>query len=485
MSAAGPRTDDSSPSPEFRWQAFFQRCSQPLFLLDRQRRIRFVNRAWEALTGLPSAEVRLRTCTRRAPAEAGSGDAVLQALAPPPEVLAGRPAQVRRRVSGSDWDIDFLPLREGDGLLGIVGRIQARGAGAEAPALPEGLAVLHEQASKLKARQNDPDELWQPQTLLNLRQRVVQRYRLEYLGDETPALRQAAEQVRLVSGNQTTVLIRGEAGTGKRWLARTIHHHGAGGERPFAVVDAAHLPPEAVAALLFGDQRTRRTDLGTLYLAEPAQLPRDLQARLCDVLLSGPRGWRLLAGARADLVDEVKAGRLLEELRCALSTVVIHLPPLRERQPDLARLVEVIRERIAAESDTPSPGLTPEAWELLRSYAWPGNLSELEAVLSSAASRATGRAIEANDLPAYLRLAVRLEAAPVTVAEGLLPLDALLREAERRLLLLALERTHGHRARAADLLAIQRPRLFRRLKALGLADNLGPEEEEPPIEAED
>jgi DNA-binding NtrC family response regulator len=486
------RRPDQPPSPprsDLRWQAYFQRCRQPLFLLDHQRRIRFVNQAWEALTGLPASEVRGRVCSRRAAETAGGWPEIRRALAPPVEALHGRSSRVRRCVAMGWWDIDFLPLGGDDGILGILGQIHPLPlASPPGPASwSEALARLHHEARALQERSGNKEELWTPEAILALGQRVPQRHAIEQLGSDLPALRQAADQVRLAAQCRAPVLIVGEAGTGKKWLARAIHFQNSAPERPFAVADCAHLPPEALAALLFGGGPLRGTQLGTLYLREPALLPRDLQARLCDLLTGDgekpPAGVRVIAGSRLDLVEAARSGQLLEELRCALSTIVIRLPPLRERWDDLPRLVEQMLSRALADQDCPSAGLSPEAWELLRAYPWPGNLRQLYSVLASAGVRAHGALIETSHLPAYLRLAVRLEPAPQ--ADDTLPLDRLLAEAERRLILLALERTGGHRARAADLLGIQRPRLWRRMRALGLSDEGATEEDEVPIEPEE
>lgn len=488
MSEAGPISGDSQPAPadrDFRWQGFFQRCRQPLFVLDRRRRILFVNRAWEELTGVPAGEARGLVCTRRPPAAAANLEALSRALYPPPIVLEGSPAHARRLVSGGRcWDLDFFPLLGDRGLLGILGRVRPSGeaTGAEAASLVERLLALHQQTARSRSKEQKEAETWRPEVLLALRQQAAGRYRLDRLDSAVPVLRQAAEQVRLASQSLVPALILGEPGVGKEWLARAIHHQGLTAERPFAALDCGHLPPSALAAVLFGDGPARSIGFGTIYLNEPGQLPRDLQARLCDRLDGGLVGPRLLAGSRTDPSEEVQSGRLLEELRCALSTMVIRLPPLRQCRADLPGLVKAMLERAGEAAGRRVEDLAPEVWQLLRDYPWPGNLRELAAVLRSACVRGDGPRIEAGDLPAYLRRAVRLGETRGPGPARSLPLDELLEEAERRLIRLALERTGGHKARAADLLEVPRPRLFRRMKALGIA---GAGETEADIEIEE
>jgi DNA-binding NtrC family response regulator len=157
---------------------------------------------------------------------------------------------------------------------------------------------------------------------------------------------------------------------------------------------------------------------------------------------------------------------MLEELHAALGTIVIEVPPLRERMADLPILIAQLLERVPGKDLTIGWKLTPAAWEVMQRYTWPGNLRELSDALAQACRHATSDVIEATDLPAAVRMAVQ---GPVPLPERGLPLDTILEQVERRLLELALQRTGGNRSRAAELLGIWRPRLNRRLEALGLA----------------
>jgi DNA-binding NtrC family response regulator len=261
------------------------------------------------------------------------------------------------------------------------------------------------------------------------------------------------------------VLLAGEPGSGKEWLAHLIHNEGPHRERSFAALDCSRLPGGVLFDLLVGERGdNQRGQLATVYLKEPANLPRELQARLAE-RLANRVGPRVLAGCAAPDAD-VRLGRLLEELHGALSTLVIAVPPLRERRADLPFLVERLLERVSAKDGLPWK-LTQAAWDVLQRYQWPGNLDELADVLTQACRHATGEAIDAAGLPAALRFAV--ESPPARPERGL-PLDTILEQVERRLLELALQRTGGHRTKAAELLGIWRPRLNRRLEALGLAD---------------
>jgi DNA-binding NtrC family response regulator len=432
-----------------RWPLLFRRSAEPLFLLAR-RRILHVNQAWTALIGLPAEYARGKACRRYYRAEPGSLLSLLSVFSPPAEVLHGRPARVRRVVVSANntrclCDIDFISFHDARGKLRILGKITPlREEGISPGPLPEKLALLRVDAA--------------------------QRYRLDYLGSNLPALDRVAAQVRLASQTRAPVLIVGEAGTGKDWLARAIHFQGGG--QGFAALDCARLPGAVLAEVLFGGGLGARTSSGTIYLKEPAALPRDVQAQLCDWVAAGEVNRpRLIAGTSADLAAEVEAGRLLEELHCGLSTMVITLPPLRERKADLPQLVERLLSRACTDSERSLTGLTLDAWEFLRDHRWPGNLRELFALLRGAAERAKGEQIDTGDLPASLRRAVVLEQTPGRPPDRTLPLKDLLESVERRLLTLALRMTRGNKSQAAELLAIWRPLLIRRMKALGIRDD--------------
>jgi transcriptional regulator with PAS, ATPase and Fis domain len=442
----------------FRWQAFFQRCADPVFVLDRRRRLLFVNPAWEALTGVPAAQAHDVVCRRPRPVtvDDSAENILAHALTPPPEVLQGAGGRVRRelpdRTGGRRWwDVEFLPLRQ-EGKQGghfIVGRI--RPVPAVEPAAATAL----------------------PEKLVNLRQRRVERYSLDLWASPLPAMRRLVEQVRLASQVTTPVLLIGEPGTGKETLARTIHHLSPSREGACAVLDCDHLPPTAVAALLFGERVSGRDQLAAVYLREPGRLPHDLQLRLCEWLArdaEGPARPRLLAGNTLAPARAVRAGLMLDELACALGTLVLEVPPLRERRDDLPGLVERLLERACADRETRITSLSADAWAVVRGYAWPYNVGELYTVLRDACGRATGGQLRAADLPAELCRAVEREEVPPRPADRALPLEQLLEEAERRLIQLALRRAGGHKARAARLLSIPRPRLWRRMVKLGIAD---------------
>jgi len=417
----------------------FRRGRDPVFVLNRRRRLLYANSAWERLAQSSLGEARGMTFTRR---ETGHALAELgRALAPPDDVLAGRAASARRpppgRASGPPWwDVDFFPLTDEDRLLGIIGRIQVvdRADGAGRGPTPAAWGQLRHEA--------------------------VNRFTFAAWESAVPAVRRAVMQARLVASSGTAAVILGEPGVGKRTLARTIHAATDRRERPFIGLDCARLPAAAVRAVVFGPWGFQSADRsGLMYLNEPAALPLDLQVEIAR--RPGDR-LPLIAGLPSDPRRAVHEGRLAEELFETLAVVVIELPAVRQRLADWPRLLDDARQLVA-----PEVTLAPDAAAALAAYAWPGNRVELAATLRAAAARAADRVIALDDLPAPVRAAS--QAIPARPAE--LPrLDNLLEQVESRMIRLALRRSKGNRSRAADLLGVWRPRLLRRMAALGLAE---------------
>jgi transcriptional regulator with PAS, ATPase and Fis domain len=450
-----------NPVSEFRWQSLFRRSDEPLFLLSRQRRILFVNPAWEVLTGIPFAEARGLICSRKAPTSPSDQSAVIHALAPPPEVFAGTPAHVRRSVvravtGQASWEIDYFPLQKGSAVLVILGKLSP---------------LSTEQASRPPL----------PEKLLALRDEAAQHYAPERWESKSAAWQRVVNQIRLAAQAGGPVLVLGEPGAGKRWVARAIRERDGTRRGPFVSLDCARLPVSALAPLIEGPARVLLwARFGTIYLREPQMLPRDLQRRLCDwISESDATTPRLIAGCSSDLEEALRTGRIIEELYCGLATFTIAVPPLRERLADLPALVEALFHRV------PGPGLhgrrlTEATWDLLQKYKWPSNLQELLAVLRSASARAKDSPIDVPHLPGYLRRAAMGQASAASPRTKSLPLDSLLQEVERRMIALALKQVQGNKSQAAELLSIWRPRLLRRMQVLGIPERSPGGDSKPP-----
>jgi DNA-binding NtrC family response regulator len=287
-----------------------------------------------------------------------------------------------------------------------------------------------------------------------------------------------------VARSRTSVLIQGESGTGKELIARAIHDNSPRAARPFVAVNCSAIPDSLLESELFGHVKGSFTGAhafrrglleessgGTFFLDEVGDLSSAGQAKLLRALQEGEIrrvgsndtvsvDLRVISASRRDLHQLARAGRFREDLLYRLNTVVIALPPLRERVDDIALLAEFFLGRYSAEKQTTSLSLSPGALQALVRYPWPGNVRELEHVMERAVALATHSVLSADDLPQEVRLVGRLrdrmDAVPGT-----------LNAVQREHVFKALESTRGNKERAARLLGISRRTLYRFLDRYG------------------
>lgn len=416
----------------FGWRAFFQHSATPVYVVGKGGRLRFANAAWEQLTGVPLSEALGMACSARR-----SGTALQAALAPTPEARAGRADRARRPAPPAKngppwWDITFAPLAGATGIYGIVGFVQV--VGEPVPAAAKRV----------------------PAAVAELRAARAAHYALDLLDGPAPATAQFVTQARLAAQVSAPLWLVGERGTGKETAARAIHTAGPHRDRAFVAVDCAGLQPYLIESALFGLGGVGASErVGTLYLKDPAALPRDLQQALADHAAEHPH-LRLACGSAHTAAEGVASGALVPAFQTALCALELRVPPLRARLDDLPRLAARV---------VPGRPLDPAALAVLRAHPWPGNLRELVEVLRGAAARAPEGPIAREHLPLALR--VRADAPRAEPAKPL-ELDALLEAVEKRLVALALAKTNRNQTEAAALLGVFRARLARRIDALGL-----------------
>jgi two-component system response regulator PilR (NtrC family) len=227
----------------------------------------------------------------------------------------------------------------------------------------------------------------------------------------------------------------------------------------------------------------READGGTVLLDEVGELPLSLQVKLLRVLQERsvrpvgaaqevPVDVRVLAATNRDVEADVASGKFRQDLYYRLNVIRLTLPPLRDRLDDIPLLAETFIQRFSAEMGKQVVGFTPDGLRALTAYRYPGNVRELENVIERAVALSGSRVIGLGDLPESISGHASAPAQSLLdlPAEGL-NLDDVLNEAERRLLLAALERTGGVRKRAADLLGITFRSLRYRLQKQGLSDD--------------
>jgi transcriptional regulator with PAS, ATPase and Fis domain len=319
-------------------------------------------------------------------------------------------------------------------------------------------------------------------------------------GDDVIAVSDGMRQAlalaeRVARSPRASALIVGETGVGKEVVASRIHQASARKDAPFVRVNVAALPATMVEAELFGsvegaytDSRSDRAGLfasadgGTMLLDEIAELRPELQPKLLRVLENGtyrPIGAdreervdiRFIAATNRDPQASIDEGRLRADLYFRLSTVTIHVPPLRKRDEDLIGLAELFLARFGEEMGRANLSLGPDAVMALYSNDWPGNVRELRNVIERAVIVSDDDVISAHDFtatspPARFQSTVPPpDDAAVTLEEAR---QSALERVEQRQIRIALAATAGNKTEAANLLGISRTTLWEKLKLYGI-----------------
>jgi DNA-binding NtrC family response regulator len=306
---------------------------------------------------------------------------------------------------------------------------------------------------------------------------------------EAPSMRQLLERLARVAPSDANVLILGENGTGKGVIARLLHDASKRADASFVKVNMGGIPESVFEAEMFGHVRGAFTDAksdrigrfeladgGSLFLDEIANIPVAQQPKLLRVLEDGELervgssrtlkvDVRLISATNADLSAEVASGAFRKDLLFRLNTVELHLPPLRDRGEDIPLLAESFLDRFGKRYQRDGMRFAPSAMNALSAYAWPGNVRELSHAIERAVLMATGSVLDAASL--------NLNAGAVAVGSGAMAPAAsggqvTVEEAEIRLVRQALEKTGGNIQRAAALLGLSRPALYRRMEKYGI-----------------
>jgi DNA-binding NtrC family response regulator len=319
-----------------------------------------------------------------------------------------------------------------------------------------------------------------------------------------PAMREVYKAIGRVAAQDVTVLISGETGTGKELIARAIYQHSARAKAPFMALNCAAIPENLLESELFGHEKGAFTGAdrrrigkfeqcnnGTILLDEIGDMPLTLQAKILRLLqeqsferVGGNEtvrtNVRLIAASHRDLKALSIEGKFRADLYYRLSVFSIHLPPLRERDEDLAMLVQYYIRRFSRELGRDVVTIDPQAMARLRAYQWPGNIRELQSVVKQALLQARGSVL----LPSFLPELSVVPSEGTTTTNDNLQLETFIRQRlqpdsrdlyseahsrlDRFLLTCVLEYTRGSQHKAARLLGIARQTLRLKLRDLGL-----------------
>lgn len=298
---------------------------------------------------------------------------------------------------------------------------------------------------------------------------------------ESAVMRPVLELITRIGPSDANVLITGEHGTGKEVVALTLHACSARAARPMITVNTGGLSEGIFESELFGHIKGAFTDAksdrvgrfeladgGTIFLDEISNVPMNLQAKLLRVLQTGEyervgasktrqADLRIVSATNADLKAEVAAGRFREDLLFRLNTIEIHLPPLRDRREDIAKLATHFLRQHAGRYRRKVTAFDPSALQALMDYSWPGNVRELDHAVERAVLLAQGDTVHASDLGLH------------AAREGPPRLEEMsLEDVESFLIKKALERYEGNVSDAAEALGLSRSALYRRFQKYGL-----------------
>jgi two-component system, NtrC family, response regulator AtoC len=305
----------------------------------------------------------------------------------------------------------------------------------------------------------------------------------------SPALHRVLELVEKVAPTGSSVLLRGETGTGKELLARAIHVNSPRWDQPFVRVNCAALASGVLESELFGHEKGAFTgaiarrigrfelaDRGTIFLDEVGDLGLDVQIKLLRVLqerelerVGGSEtirvDVRVVSATNRDLEAAIDAGEFREDLFYRLNVFPLTIPPLRDRREDIGRLARHFIQKYQSVTGRRVQGLSAAALARLEAYPWPGNVRELENVIERAMILSSGSELEVEHLAFAAAAPPSGPASPVgALSSRRESLPAALEEVERRELIGALEKARGSKADAARLLGINRSTLYYRLK---------------------
>jgi two-component system response regulator HydG len=302
---------------------------------------------------------------------------------------------------------------------------------------------------------------------------------------ESSAMKRVADLIARVAPSEASVLIHGETGTGKELVARAVHAASPRQAGPFVAINCAAVPANLLESELFGHARGAFTDAksqrqglfveasgGTLFLDEIGEMPLEMQAKLLRVLQERrvrPIGSnqevdfdaRLVTATHRDLEVDVEKRRFREDLFYRINVVKIDVPPLRERGGDVLKLASYFLGRFAERSGKGKLSLSPQAAERILSYNWAGNVRELENAMERAVALARLDQITVEDLPDRVR-SYRADRFLLSADD---PKEVVsLEEIERRYIYRVIKILGGNKARAAELLGLDRRTLYRRLE---------------------
>ena len=322
-----------------------------------------------------------------------------------------------------------------------------------------------------------------------LRLSLNKKYGFENILGRSPVLLEVLDMAERAAHSNSTVLIRGETGTGKELLARAIHFNSSRRDNPLVTINCGAIPKELLESELFGHKRGAFTgavvdkrgrielaDGGTLFLDEIAEMSPDLQVKLLRLIQEGEIekvgsvskikvDVRIIAATHRELQAMIEDGTFREDLYYRLAVIPLVIPPLRERSEDIPDLVQYFFRKSQQKNARPDLAMPSALLPYFARYRWPGNVRELENVVERIVVLARGSDITIEDLPQFLRQEKPgIDALEIDLPPQGISLDAI----EKELILRALHRCDWNQTHAARYLDISRKTLIYRIEKYGI-----------------
>jgi len=352
------------------------------------------------------------------------------------------------------------------------------------PYAPEELLSLIEKALEKQSLLRETEKLRQKTEQLEKRLEIAET-RLTPIFKSKP-MQEIDELITAMAPSEANVLIVGESGVGKEVIANVIHARSHRAGKEMVKLNCAAFPQTMIEGELFGYVKGAFTGAmndfpgmiaaangGTLFLDEISDMPTDLQTRFLRVLQEReyrPLGstqtmkadFRVIASTNRPIAQALSENRLRSDLYYRLNTFQVEVPPLRERKQDIPPLIAMFLKQFSQQLGKPEPDIAPDAFQKLLDYAWPGNVRELQNAIEYAVVLAQQGVIGGKELPTEVQLRKLSEQAErgAPPRMGVQSLD----EVERDTILRVLAECHGNKKKAAELLGIQRPTLYNKMK---------------------
>src|SRR5438876_1482435 len=352
------------------------------------------------------------------------------------------------------------------------------------PYAPEELLSLAEKALEKQFLLREAEKLREKTEQLQKRLEIAEARPTPIF--KSKPMQEIEELIDAMAPSDANVLIVGESGVGKEVIANAIHARSRRSGQPVVKLNCAAFPQTMIEGELFGYVKGAFTgamqdfpgmigsaDGGTLFLDEISDMPADLQTRFLRVLQEReyrPLGstqimkadFRVIASTNRPVAEALSKNLLRSDLYYRLNTFQIEVPPLRERKQDIPPLIASFLRQFAQQLEKPEPTIVPDAFQKLLDYAWPGNVRELQNAIEYAVVLSRRQLIGVKELPDEVQLPTVLQQA----ARGTPPRTGVqsLDDIERKTILQALAECHGNKKKAAELLGIQRPTLYNKMK---------------------